>query len=442
LATVGAALSALLAGAGCDDARNAGPIRYAVSEKLQTSLAAKPELRARVLATLDELYGASPREMHIPPDAPLRDGGRLLASSVIDLSNAPEGSPRPAPTPILVGDGRGGSSRQAGGYALFRKHCLHCHGQDGDGRGPTSTFLWPRPRDFRPGLFKFTSTTGDKPTRTDLVRTIVHGLPTTSMPAFEALLDPHEVEQVADYIVFLSLRGQTEQRLVEEATFDESLFDDPDAARDLVAEITGQLFAQWKPVDQGGDVSVIEPEVARVEPTQASVVRGRDLFLGQTPEKLQCAGCHGPRAEGNGPSFVPLEVFNAVVFRGQSIESFDEPTRKLWQEGSLDAWGQPLRPATLNAGSRTDYKGGRRPIDLYWRIAHGIGGAKMPAHLTTLRSDQIWDLVNFVLALPYQPSLLDEPAGRGLGAGTPSPSTAEAPGSRRATSPQSAAGGG
>ena len=35
----------------------------------------------------------------------------------------------------------------------------------------------------------------------------------------------------------------------------------------------------------------------------------------------------------------------------------------------------------------------------------------MPAHLSTLKPEQIWDIVNFVLALPYQPELLrDRPA--------------------------------
>ena len=77
-----------------------------------------------------------------------------------------------------------------------------------------------------------------------------------------------------------------------------------------------------------------------------------------------------------------------------------------WKKGSLDDWGNPLRPANLNRGM---YKGGRRPIDLYWRIAKGINGAKMPAHFPTLQPPQIWDLVNFVLALPYDPGLLDGP---------------------------------
>ena len=43
--------------------------------------------------------------------------------------------------------------------------------------------------------------------------------------------------------------------------------------------------------------------------------------------------------------------------------------------------GQSSAPANLNRGV---YKGGRRPIDIYWRISKGINGAKMPAHNTAL----------------------------------------------------------
>ena len=76
----------------------------------------------------------------------------------------------------------------------------------------------------------------------------------------------------------------------------------------------------------------------------------------------------------------------------------------LWSK-SLDAWDNPLRPANLLEGT---YKGGRRPLDLYWRIAKGINGAKMPAHAGLLTDEQIWDVVNFVLAVPEEPELLPE----------------------------------
>ena len=99
--------------------------------------------------------------------------------------------------------------------------------------------------------------------------------------------------------------------------------------------------------------------------------------------------------------------------------AYDDKVRDLWKN-SLDDWGQPLRPANLNRGV---YKGGRRPIDLYWRIAKGINGAKMPAHYPTIEPERIWDLVNFVLELPYEPKLLH---GATLPSAAPAPAPAVA----------------
>ena len=119
---------------------------------------------------------------------------------------------------------------QAGGYSLYRRNCLHCHGVSGAGDGPTAPFLYPTPRDYRKGIFKFTSTpSGKPPHRSDLRRTISNGLHGTSMPAFHSLMTAAEIEQVIDYVIFLSMRGETEALLIEEAfTSDEK---DPNALR-------------------------------------------------------------------------------------------------------------------------------------------------------------------------------------------------------------------
>ena len=47
------------------------------------------------------------------------------------------------------------------------------------------------------------------------------------------------------------------------------------------------------------------------------------------------------------------------------------------------------------------FRGGRRPIDLYYRIHSGINGSNMTAFGKALKPDQIWDLVNFLEILPY-----------------------------------------
>jgi mono/diheme cytochrome c family protein len=226
------------------------------------------------------------------------------------------------------------------------------------------------------------------------------------MPAFESLMNSNEIEQVIDYVVFLSMRGETEIGLIDEA----SIADENDAqalGSDIVQEISKGVFNKWKAADS----QVVNPPIPRPPATRESILRGRDLFLSRntTGNKVDCTSCHGPQALGNGPSMVAQEVFNNVIFGGNPSEltdrlnKYDDKVRALWKT-SLDDWGNALRPANLNRGI---YKGGRRPIDLYWRIAKGINGAKMPAHYPTIEPERIWDLVNFVLELPYEPKLLE-----------------------------------
>src|SRR5262249_42525174 len=135
---------------------------------------------------------------------------------------------------------------QAGGYAIYRRNCLHCHGVSGAGDGPTAPFLYPIPRDYRRGIFKFTSTpSGAKPHRDDLRPTIKYGLPGTSLPAFEPLLTESEIEQVIEYVMFLSMRGETELALIEEGSISDE--NDPNAlGEDIVKEIANGILNKWK----------------------------------------------------------------------------------------------------------------------------------------------------------------------------------------------------
>jgi hypothetical protein len=70
-----------------------------------------------------------------------------------------------------------------------------------------------------------------------------------------------------------------------------------------------------------------------------------------------------------------------------------------------DYWGTVVRPADVTTGV---FRGGRRPIDLFWRIHSGINGTGMtafgkqnPGQQSGMSSAQIWDLVNFLEVLPY-----------------------------------------
>jgi mono/diheme cytochrome c family protein len=405
--------------AGCGDAFNAGPLSYVESPRLAADLKGHPKLQAKVRQALVTLYGNDPQDIHVPAGTGLRYGGIYLGN-YLQVDEKGEKSIKPLAHEVLDKAGKPERVLQAGGYSLYRLHCLHCHGVTGAGDGPTASFLYPRPRDYRKGLFKFTSTpTGVKPTRADLRKTIVYGLHGTSMPAFESLMSADEIEEVLDYVIFLSMRGETELALIDEAMIaDEN--DSQALSDDIVREISRGIFNKWKAAEN----QVVNPPIPKPPATRESIIRGRDLFLSRNTagNKVDCTSCHGPQAVGNGPSMVAQEVFNDVVFGGnpsaqaERLAQYDEKTRELWKN-SLDDWGNALRPANLNRGI---YKGGRRPIDLYWRIAKGINGAKMPAHYPTIEPERIWDLVNFVLELPYEPKLLE-------GATLPSAPPATAP---------------
>jgi c(7)-type cytochrome triheme protein len=74
------------------------------------------------------------------------------------------------------------------GKNLYLQDCAICHGDKGDGNGPSAGGLDPRPRDFTAGKFKFRSTSSSSlPTDFDIFRTITWGVPGTSMPTFSFL---------------------------------------------------------------------------------------------------------------------------------------------------------------------------------------------------------------------------------------------------------------
>lgn len=330
------------------------------------------------------------------------------------------------------------------GRHVYMKNCMHCHGVAGDGAGPTAEFLNPRPRDYRSGVFKFTSTRpGEKPARDDLDRIVKYGIPGTYMPSF-LLLGNHETNAVVEYVRWLSIRGEFEKRLVGELTSDYSVksvkesvdkanaayaekLKDKDggekkkdavekppslskATKNAAAEFakylkedfpaaideTANFLADgWTRADQAE--TIIVPSVHRVDDTAESRERGRLLFMS---DKTKCYTCHGPTGRGDG---------------GANDDFWPKPgtTEKYSRRGLHDEWGFQLKPRNLTLGQ---YRGGRRPVDLFRRMYAGIKGTPMPAFGgTALKDAEIWDLVNFVMSLPYtskQPSP-DAPGGHG-----------------------------
>jgi mono/diheme cytochrome c family protein len=266
------------------------------------------------------------------------------------------------------------------GSRLYRQHCLHCHGLTGDGRGPTAFWINPHPRDYRKGQYKFVSTAQpqggeQRPRREDILRTIRYGLDGTAMPAFNVLPDK-DIEAIASYVIHLGLRGEVEE----------------DAIIKMLAQKPADREWEAKDYIQGGlrvygerwlkSQRELEPDPYPYTSEQefaASVKRGWDIFRRDEKEGGgACLNCH-------------LDYGRRVPFR-------------------FDDWGTMVRPADLTTGI---YRGGRRPIDLYWRIHNGIVGSGMKQSQSLAwtpeqtkaqpqpKEQKIWDLVNFLQVLPY-----------------------------------------
>jgi mono/diheme cytochrome c family protein len=260
----------------------------------------------------------------------------------------------------------------AAGSVVYRRHCLHCHGVAGDGRGPTGPWLSPHPRDYRLGKFKFVSSArgSRKPRRADLVRTVRTGIDGSSMPSF-SLLTPTEQEQVVSYVIHLSLRGEVELDTMRTLlTAGKSNLEDEDIAAHCASRLN-LFLTGW-----ANSEKVEEPPTYPYKDDQlpASIKRGYALFT-NTQGAASCIGCH-------------LDYGRQVPFR-------------------YDDWGTLVRPANLTTGV---YRGGRRPVDLYWRIRLGVPPSQMPAADLKREggTDEYWDLVNFVQALPYPQMLPDD----------------------------------
>jgi mono/diheme cytochrome c family protein len=279
-------------------------------------------------------------------DAPLQESVRSELAKICGTHAAPK----------LLGGSDEEQANLKRGQQVYEHYCLPCHGVTGDGAGPAAEYLNPRPRDYRRGIFKFTSTPyGNKPRREDLVQTITRGIPGTSMPSFSRL-SRRELEAVVDYVLALTHRGELETLMALTADSEGEM------NHEMAAELADNIVNQWR---QAAD-QVVEPASKMPPMTAESIAQGAEIF-----QKRECFKCHG--RNGRGGLVGGIEV-------GQ------------------DAWGQKTAAADLTSGM---LHGGQRPLDVYRRIAAGINGTPMPAFGAsfTEQPDDVWHLTHYVLNL-------------------------------------------
>ena len=151
------------------------------------------------------------------------------------------------------------AARARRGAIVFDRFCVSCHGVHGDGRGYSSPYLDPAPRDFTRGIFKWRSTPSESlPTNEDLIRTVTRGLNHTNMPSWAPLGD-RAVRDVVEYVKTFSPR--------------------------------------WVRESPGKPIQI----AAEPPDTPESRRRGGELYT-----QMGCFNCHGEKGKGDGPSMPTL----------------------------------------------------------------------------------------------------------------------------------------
>jgi len=293
-------------------------------------------------------------EMDIPFTQDVAD---FTADFEIDLAPAMEEASEEffgLESPTLISSGVIHAARVRSGEVSYMRHCVGCHGSTGDGAGPATRYLDPRPRNFRRGVFKFTSTvSGGRPLPADIFKTITAGLAGSSMPDFRLVSEERRWDLV-EYVRYIAMRGEFEQLALDIAWDEEELPDFEEAA-----EIVLERWSLKK-------VKAVYPAISETDYDADSIERGRAMFV--DAQGANCASCHGNGGAGDGPA----------------------------ADGKTDDWGYPLKPRDLRPGT---YRAGQEPADLYRSISTGINGTPMPSYLGAFEPEQIWDLVHFVQSL-------------------------------------------
>ena len=203
------------------------------------------------------------------------------------------------------------------GRQVYERYCEQCHGDRADGAGEVARWSQPRPRDFRGGVYKFSSTPyGFLPTTADLDRVIQNGLYGTRMPPFAAL----STRERRDVIAYLQTRSP-----------------------------------RWRTEGPGKPIAI----PAEPAPTREAVTRGRELF------EANCTKCHGD-GTGNGPSALkgmaddwgaPIAPANLLLGRGK------------WARTARDIYVRAM--AGINGTPMPESADVLTP-DQVWQVAHYV----------------------------------------------------------------------
>lgn len=231
-------------------------------------------------------------------------------------------------------------STLAKGRDTYATYCVGCHGEKGDGKGPGSKYLNPKPRDFSTCRVKFMSVpAGEIPRDDDLLRTITNGLHGTAMPSFR-FVSREERQSVIEYLKTFCTEWARPGRAA--------------------------------PVVIGSDPWATAPKRGIAEGERVYHAYGR------------CWSCH--------PAYVERQEI------ADYLKSFDMPATEfradLYQSQIKDSdWGQKIMPPDFLLQR---IKTGLDVESLAQVIAAGVSGTAMPTWAGAMPPQQLWGIAHYI----------------------------------------------
>ncbi len=214
----------------------------------------------------------------------------VKSPSAPGASSASGGSTFPVTGPVAASATAGAPSDPAHeeGRRIWNFRCYYCHGYSGDARTLASTFIEPRPRDFR-------ATRPDQLSRESMIEAVRHGRPGTAMVAFLGVLNESEIERVVNFV-----REEFMQRRAENTRYHTAAngWPDHDRYRAAFPFATGEvpLDRPWESLD-------------------GTLTAGKRLFLSS------CISCHDRAHVASAGQ--PWELFGVSYPPGNYVEEED-----------------------------------------------------------------------------------------------------------------------
>lgn len=214
------------------------------------------------------------------------------------------------------------------GHVAYLQYCRACHGDKGDGKGPSAPGLRPPPRDFTQGSFKFGWVLDQKlPRDEDLVRIVRGGLHGTAMLGWDV----------------------------------------PDAKLDAILQYIKTLSPKWKDDDAVGDPVVPPPDPWAGGRQKEAIARGSELYHGFA----QCLGCHAAYVSKQ-------EIYDdSKATLGTGTTDFRQAM--YLPEIKDSEYGVKILPPDFLFNQLRSIRTGSEIPDLYRLLVAGVTGAAMPA---------------------------------------------------------------